>query len=45
MLGGPEVGLVLGVETPTEEVLDINTPRDLEYARWMLSQRPLAAAI
>jgi CMP-N-acetylneuraminic acid synthetase len=29
--------------TPPEEALDINTPEDLDRARWTLAQRPAAA--
>ena len=44
IVGGPG-SEILAFETPLDEVCDINTPQDLDYARWMLSQRPLAAAI
>lgn len=44
IVGGPGVGTV-AFETPAEEVCDINTQRDLDWARWTLYQRHLVAKI
>lgn len=43
IVGGAGAG-ILAIETPPDEALDINTPDDLDRARWMLSRRPAPAA-
>ena len=38
-------GPIIAFVPPPEEVLDINTPADLDFAEWMLSKRAPAARI